>query len=33
MAVIQAARDIIAQCKQRGGDVGIEADMVDWQDG
>jgi CO/xanthine dehydrogenase Mo-binding subunit len=34
MAVIQAARDIIAQCKQRAASTwGIEADMVDWQDG
>ena len=34
MAVIQAARDIIAQCKQRAAATwGIELDMVDWQDG
>ncbi len=34
MAVIQASRDIIAQCKQRAAATwGIEADMVDWQDG
>ena len=34
MAVIQASRDIIAQCKQRAAATwGIEADMVDWKDG
>jgi len=34
MAVIQAARDIIAQCKQRAAATwGIDAEMVDWQDG
>ncbi len=34
MAVIQASRDIIAQCKQRAAATwGIEADLVDWQDG
>jgi CO/xanthine dehydrogenase Mo-binding subunit len=34
MAVIQAARDIIAQLKQRAAATwGIEEEMVDWQDG
>jgi CO/xanthine dehydrogenase Mo-binding subunit len=34
MAVIEASRDIVAQCKQRAAATwGIEADMVDWQDG
>jgi len=34
MAVIQAAGDIIAQCKQRAAATwGIEADLVDWKDG
>ncbi len=34
MAVIQAARDIIGQCKQRAAATwGIDADMVDWADG
>jgi CO/xanthine dehydrogenase Mo-binding subunit len=34
MAVIHAARDIIAQCKQRAAATwGIDADMVDWRDG
>jgi len=34
MAVINAARDIIGQLKQRAAATwGIEADMVDWQDG
>ncbi len=34
MAVIHAARDIVGQCKQRAAATwGIDADMVDWQDG
>jgi CO/xanthine dehydrogenase Mo-binding subunit len=34
MAVIEAARDIVAQLKQRAAATwGIEVDMVDWQDG
>ncbi len=34
MAVIQASRDIIAQCKQRAAATwGIEEELVDWQDG
>jgi len=34
MAVIHAARDIIAQCKQRAAATwGVDAEMVDWQDG
>jgi len=34
MAVIEAARDIIRQLKQRAAATwGIEADMVDWEDG
>ncbi len=34
MAVIQAARDIIGQCKQRAASTwGIDGDMVDWADG
>jgi CO/xanthine dehydrogenase Mo-binding subunit len=34
MAVIQAAGDIITQCKQRAAATwGIEADLVDWKDG
>jgi CO/xanthine dehydrogenase Mo-binding subunit len=34
MAVIQASRDIIAQCKQRAAATwGIEEELVEWQDG
>jgi CO/xanthine dehydrogenase Mo-binding subunit len=34
MAVVEAARDIVAQCKRRAAATwGIEPDLVDWQDG
>lgn len=34
MAVVQAAEDVIAQCKSRAAATwGIDADQVDWQDG
>jgi CO/xanthine dehydrogenase Mo-binding subunit len=34
MAVVEAARDIVSQCKDRAAKTwGIEPDLVDWQDG